>query len=327
MKDYARKVYRKLRGIRSRRRFRRRLVENMQFDVELYEKHSKTFNRSLKQTEHAILELAHSIEKGLMRKNMRRLYGKEKVESMMKLMNRLWCLKRESYYLKIGESALNSYFIYFESESDEIVKRLRGFVKRTRDIQSIAGFTKVRIQGENLSDDFKKILISRHSIRSFSPKDMPLEVIRDAVSMAMRVPSQCNRQSSRAHVFTDREIVRKALEMQRGASGFSDEVPVLISVTNGLSAWDSANERNQCFVDGGLFGMVLIYALHSHGLATCALNNAFEGEKELEMKAFLGIPEDERMILFIAVGHYPEGDVKIAKSPRILIQDVLTIHN
>lgn len=61
--------------------------------------------------------------------------------------------------------------------------------------------------------------------------------------------------------------------MIAGNTGFDGEVQNYIVVTSDMSAFYDPFERNQVYVDGGIFTMALVEALHYYGIASCILQN------------------------------------------------------
>ena len=49
----------------------------------------------------------------------------------------------------------------------------------------------------------------RHSVREFAETPVTVEEIMNAVRVAMRTPSVCNRQPTRVHIITDAELNQK----------------------------------------------------------------------------------------------------------------------
>ena len=75
------------------------------------------------------------------------------------------------------------------------------------------------------------------------------------------------------------------------------------------------NERNEGYVDGGLFSMSLLYALEARGLAACPLNTMFSEQVDRKTRDLLDIPDNEVFVMYIAVGHFKETS-KICRSQR-----------
>jgi nitroreductase len=177
-----------------------------------------------------------------------------------------------------------------------------------------------RAAKQDLTDFFE----TRHSVRQFSEQEVDVDLIHQAVRMAQRAPSVCNRQSARVHVIQDQELKIAALECQNGNLGFRHDIDKVLIITSDLSAFVSAGERNQCWIDGGLFAMSLIYGMHSLGLGTCCLNWSVEKEQDQRLRRAIDIPEHEAVIMMIAVGHLPE-QLEVAASPRKPTDEVMRI--
>lgn len=145
--------------------------------------------------------------------------------------------------------------------------------------------------------------------------------LEKAIEMSLRTPSVCNRQPARVRIFTDQQLISKALKVQGGFGGY-DIPPALLLVTADLRAFMGANEHNEGYVDGGLFGMSLLYSLETCGLAACPLNTMFSEEADEQTRSMLAVPDNEVFIMYIAVGHFRETS-KICRSQRFGIDRVL----
>lgn len=164
--------------------------------------------------------------------------------------------------------------------------------------------------------DAERFFSSRHSVRNFSPEPVDQAVVERAIALARYAPSVCNRQSGRAYVLTDPEHIARALSHQNGNAGFGDGVSTLLIITSDIRTFFHLGERNQCWVDGGLFAMSVAYALHALGAATCFLNWSVEADTDRRMRAACGIPDNEAVITMMAVGNLPD-EIKVAYSTRI----------
>lgn len=157
-----------------------------------------------------------------------------------------------------------------------------------------------------------------------SQEEVDLATIEKAVSMASFTPSVCNRQNWKVFVFTSAEDKRRVLAFQNGNRGFGEQASKVLGVTTGLQGFVSPGERNQCWIDGGMFAMSLLYALHSMGVGTCSLNWSVEMETDQGMRAAAGIPDSHAVIMLIAVGHYP-AHLRVAQSPRKQLGDIVVV--
>lgn len=276
-----------------------------------------------------LLQKAHSIEKGLSLPDIRLGFGDgafAAIEQCLPLVRaRAWAA--DDTALKKLRGALSRYVdLHRDRGRDELpnVGRARrilealpgpgegGTISLERtDVQS-------RAQG-----DFAALALSRHSLRIFAPGAPDRAAILDAVALAGRSPSVCNRQSGRVHLVTDARLSETILKIQGGNSGFTDQIRGVLIVTADLSVFETPGERNQCYVDGGLFAMSLLYALHYKGVGACSLNWSATAAKDMALRAAVRLPDEETVIMLIGIGAMPER-FHVAASPRLPAWVLLT---
>ncbi len=163
---------------------------------------------------------------------------------------------------------------------------------------------------------------SRHSVRQFAPDPVDPDEVAQAVALARHTPSVCNRQNWRAHAFSGPDDVRRLLEHQNGNRGFGDQVPIVLLLTADLEGFTDEPERHQAWLDGGMFAMSVVNALHARGLGTCCLNLCHGAWHEARIRFTADIPDSEILLMLVAVGHYPER-LPVAWSERKPVGDVL----
>ena len=56
-------------------------------------------------------------------------------------------------------------------------------------------------------------------------------------------------------------------------------------------------ERNQGWIDGGMFAMSLIYAFHALGIGTCCLNWAVDSRTDRTLRSVVSMPDHEAVIM------------------------------
>jgi nitroreductase len=162
---------------------------------------------------------------------------------------------------------------------------------------------------------FERVVRSRASVRSMDPERIPSkESIREAIEIALRSPSVCNRQTARVHVFTGADAQR-ALSFQSGNRGFGHGIPMVIIVTSDLRYFTGTVERYQGWIDGGMFSMLLLLALHAKGLGAVSLNWSVSNERDIALRSAMSIPAYERVIMLIGCGH-PASDGLVPVSAR-----------
>ena len=206
-------------------------------------------------------------------------------------------------------------------------------------IEKLKSYDKYRIDGltagikhdtrENLLSNadkpFPEFFYSRHSMRQFDSKIINIEDIKKAIKIAQKAPTACNRQASKVYLYTDKEINAALGELIAGNTGFQQEVQNYLVVTADVSAFYDTFERNQVYVEAGLFSMALVEALHYYGIGSCILQNGEYYKKNRKFKDICkNIPENERIILFVAIGYYKD-EFSYAVSLRKNVEDVFVV--
>lgn len=171
---------------------------------------------------------------------------------------------------------------------------------------------------------FKEFALSRYTVRDFLDQDVKIEVLKKAIETAQKTPSVCNRQTFKAHILTQKKDIINHLKFQTGNRGFGEKINKLIIITSDLNLFEGPKERNQAFIDGGMFAMSLLYSLHNLKLGAVSLNWSYDKNQNDSLYNLGLIPKNERVILFIGVGHVPE-NFKVAVSEKRELVDVLNI--
>ena len=142
--------------------------------------------------------------------------------------------------------------------------------------------------------NFEQLLTSRHSIRYFSKDAISARQINKALQMAQLTPSACNRQGWHTHIYQGNKATQ-LFKWQGGARGFEAEPTLAILVSANSRAF-LKYEPFQVYVDGGLYTMNLINALHYVGLGTIPLSCGFGYQKLADLYKYFDLPENERPI-------------------------------
>lgn len=112
------------------------------------------------------------------------------------------------------------------------------------------------------------------------------------------------------------------LSHHQGNRGFGDQLGGVFVVTVDLRNWNTIGERNQGWVDGGMFAMTLALGLHAEGLGACMLNWSATMEEDRSMRRLLGLGETHVIITLIGFGHMVES-FSVPVSRRRPIEQVL----
>jgi len=284
----------------------------------------------LEKMQYTLLRENHTIEKGLSMRNPKKGFGQEKVKRLLERLklyfNRYGEINIEFLSYPLG--TIKHYIDYTKSTGvkiDIIEKEFDNLLKVSKlNVPNYAGvvsISKNKILNE-CNKNFESLLISRHSIRYFSNAPVEKDLIEEALTLAQRTPSACNRQGWRTHVFQG-DLSIKLIKWQGGSRGFENEIRCSILVTANLKAF-LYYEIHQAYIDGGLYAMNLINALHSLGLGTIPLSCGFTHHKLKQLKEF-DIPENEVPIIIIGVGHLLN-NFKVAVSTRKRITETNKFH-
>ncbi len=309
-----------------------KILSNITFDIVSFFCTTLRYNASIKtekdieKMQYTILRENHIIEKGMSMRNPRKGFGQEKVKNLLSKLDfyfsRYFNLNPD--FLKYPLSTILTYIQYHKKQGVDmsvIEKKFNVLLKKTeyQDVNTHAGIkeiTKKEIQ-KYCNTDFESLLNSRHSIRYFEKGLPDKSLIEKALILAQKTPSACNRQAWKTYIFCE-EKSYKLLKWQGGANGFEDEIPCSILVTANTKGFLS-HEIHQAYIDGGLYAMNLINALHSQGLGTIPLSLGFHSNK-LKMLEQFGIPESEVPVVIVGTGNLLDS-FNIAVSTRKSIEE------
>lgn len=299
-------------------------------DAKDFYKYSFEFNniKDRRHLESDLIYFAHKIEKGLSLPSPRLGFGEKVIAHVIKLLNQY----NFNYgWHNVSVSAVNTLNDYFEYnkanglELSELKSHIDRFYKsiETINYNEIGGVIEIsKSELDKSYINFEDFAMNRYSIRNFATGHIDSELIKKAVHIAQKTPSVCNRQPWKTYVYEGN--ISELLKFQNGNAGFGINADKILIVTADLRDFRGPRERNQIYIDGGLFSMSLLYSLHSMGIGSCALNLAIPPAKEKNLKRIAGINEPEALIMMIAIGKLPE-KLRVASSPRRNLAEVVEI--
>lgn len=303
------------------------LIRDFIYDAHRYAtwSHGTGNDRHRSQRERALIKAFHGFEKGMSLTEPRPGFGAdkarlliEKIEEFQKhhgltamaitAIDVLRAYRNFNSQHQVSQPWLDEWLSRFSQEGGALGEGLGGTTALDRE-EILAGIS-------SGGPDFFR---TRHSIRQFSSDPVPLDDIKKAIEIAQKTPSACNRQGQHAYVFKN---AMDALKWQPGNNGFGHLASRAIIITCDLQAFSGSGERYQCWIDGGMFAMSVIYALHSMGYGSCALAWSAQSAQDKRMRNSLGIPDSHAVIMMIAVGNLPP-KFQVAKSTRFPISEIL----
>lgn len=263
-----------------------------------------------------VFELGHGFGKLMELVGMVELYAKRHYDTKnFAYINALSILEKhiELYRHTEYEAAIRDMFATVRQSLDELSSKNRG----------LAGIKKVSRQSKLANDkkNFAELVEGRSSVRAFSDEPINRRDLKEAIRLAQRSPSACNRQASRVYEINDPEIIKEVMFIQEGFSYQTPPQCIALIVADDHN-FSGAGERNQGYIDGGLFAMSFMYALEYKKLAACPLHASFTHDKEQLFRKLLNIPDNEKLIVFIAIGQFKE-EYTVAKSYRYPVDYIL----
>lgn len=195
--------------------------------------------------------------------------------------------------------------------------------------------------------DFRALLSRRRTVRDFSSRPVPREIIEDCLRAAATAPSGANQQPWRFVVVTDPAIKRKireaAEEEERAFYGgrapdewlealahlgtdenkpFLEDAPYLIvifAVNHGKKPDGSTIKHYYVTESVGIATGLLVAAVHNAGLAS--LTHTPSPMKFLN--EILGRPSNERPYLILVVG-YPKDGARVPKITKKTFDEIVS---
>lgn len=261
-----------------------------------------------------ILMLTHALEKGFSMHDKKKGFGEKKLLQLVSLLNRYFKKYGYSEVLKTPialvlklidfhrlSGSLNESFENAEKSVSELIDQ----VGKEKNDFCQAGFVQKSCEEmQKLSNaNFEVLAQNRYSFRHFSDDPVLESEIKKVLNIAKKSPSACNRQSYRVHVFS-KDQKDQILLLQGGANSFYKEVDKALLITGNLNRYYSM-EQHLPYVDAALFGMSLIYAMASNGIASIPLTMGRKCNELKKIREMINLPENEVPVLLIAVGHYP----------------------
>lgn len=202
---------------------------------------------------------------------------------------------------------------------------------------------------QSRSVSFYEEIKRRRTVRDFSSRPVPMEVIENCLLSAGTAPNGANHQPWHFAVVTDprlKEKIRHAAEVEEQAfyggrapeewlealeplgtnadKPFLEEAPVLIVVFAENYGVDEKGEKVKNYYVTESVGIAtgfLIAALHHCGLATLTHTPSPMGF----LREILQRPERERAFLILVVG-YPKKDVRVPDITKKALGDIASFH-
>lgn len=280
-----------------------------------------------------IIFQSHSIEKGLSHFSLKP-FGNTTIISLINSLKRDLKFKnyKDDFSFINGINILRSYKKEYKKNNwtDKMeYNKISLFLENFKNIKEQKVGPIIKTKNELKKDyniNYKRFLKSRHSTRNYKNMTLKKEDIELAIRIAKYTPSACNRQFIKVHHFKEGKMKKIIIDYSVGKGGlYLDGVNTFIISfdENGLI---SIGERNQGYLNAGLFAMNLVNAFHHLGIGTCFIQFSNSVKEEDEIKKINDIPLNERIAVILYAGYYDKKSI-ISISPRKDIKKYLQIHN
>jgi len=295
--------------------------------------HDKVYNNSKDEKVKRNLTLAyHIVEKGLTMPEPRPGFGKAVILDLGNTVLEYDAMKLPHTELEFKQSVsvlkeYNDFHKEIAFQLDDGVQKLLDQIETK--FKNVEGEKQIRISKNDyfssINKPFDQFCKSRFSVRNYTKEEIPLEELYKCIDVAQKSPSFCNRQPSRVHIVKSAEKKEQILAIQNGNRGFGHLAETLLVITSLISTTKDIHERNENHLNGGMFSMTLLNALHQNKIGACSLNWSVSEDKEVKMRKLLNLTENEIPLLIISCGYLPD-ELSIASSPRKTAKEITTDH-
>ena len=197
------------------------------------------------------------------------------------------------------------------------------------------------------SRSFLDLMIQRRTVRDFSDKPVPIEIIENAIKTASSAPSGANKQPWHFVIVEDSDVKKEIrIDAEKEEKEFYEHrapdywledlnqfgtdwhkpfleiAPYLIVVFKQSYDLGAEGKRKNYYVNEsvGIASGFLLTALHNAGLATLTHTPSPMGFLE----KILNRPKNEKAVLLIPVG-YPAEDAKVPDLKKKSFEEVTTV--
>lgn len=274
----------------------------------------------------------HKIEKGLSLPGEKRFFGigvAEKVTKLLEEWKQSSLSQSDPIYLG-AIASLKSYLSRFPADITDarqlrLFNKIKKIVNKSNDSFSTP-CTYNSTKKIDLYTPFIELTKKRRSVRNFKNQQVDIELVQRAALLAQQAPSACNRQPTRIHLFEFSEQQQKLLSYQNGNRGFGDKVPLLAIITSESKSFFDLTERNEPYLDGGLFLSYFLLGLESLQLSSCCLNWSTTPWHDQQVREIADISDSEKILTFLAIGYAEESTV-VPRSAKRALDKIMTLNN
>lgn len=248
-----------------------------------------------------ILKLSHQLEKGMCIRNPRPLWGWEKAKELTVLCGKCY----DKYTIDTAKGVLYS-FIKLKQESTCIDDKDRAneyMLKNSSFFDGIIPECGGRILVNKALFDYdvdsvEKLFMSRHSIRDFDDTEVSDIKILQAVGLANKCPSACNRQPYHVYVISS-DIWNQNSDDPNQVYNANKH----LLITALLDSF-TISESKDWVVSASIFAGYLSLTLSLYGIGSCVIRKDLLNQNRYKkLISACNISERERIVVELAIGN------------------------
>lgn len=159
-------------------------------------------------------------------------------------------------------------------------------------------------------------ILTRRSIRKFTDKPIPKEILEDLVKAALHAPSGMGKQTGKFTVITNKDAIKRladAIQTTLNRPGYNMYCPAAVIMPSNLRDSNWGREDNACALEN------IFLAARSYGVGSVWINqmqNICDTPAIREILDDFGVPADHVVYGMAALG-YPNPDTEIQPKERI----------
>ena len=159
-------------------------------------------------------------------------------------------------------------------------------------------------------------ILTRRSIRKFTDKPIPKEILEDLVKAALHAPSGMGKQTWKFTVITNKDAIKRladAIQTTLNRPGYNMYCPAAVIMPSNLRDSNWGGEDNACALEN------IFLAARSYGVGSVWINqmqNICDTPAIREILDDFGVPADHVVYGMAALG-YPNPDTEIQPKERI----------
>jgi len=285
-----------------------RLLREAELDARRYFRYSTTNGyhpeHKTAQRESEIMRVSHSIEKSLSMPDFRPRAAQPSVRLLISFLADESALRGvRQQVIDTAHAVLAAYQAHNQMAGEDVSDLLEEWNPPQNLNPSLGGARPWQPADPADAEAFQRFFRFRHSLRNFDPsRPADPAAIERAIDLARHAPSVCNRQTWRVHTFNG-DKVQQILALQNGNCGFGHTIPTLLIITSDLRYFTGVEERYQPWIEGGIYSMALILALHSSDIASIPLNWSVLPKTDNKLHQNAYIPDYECVTTLIGCGY------------------------